>query len=606
MSVFFNGQLLTTPTTASAVNDDAMLNQNLSVGNAVVYIGESGGGEDHKLYSFGNPDEALKVLSSGELCDAVTAAFSPSEETGSPQTVHAIRVNKYNPATLAIPLAPKAGSSFNKAIFGTLVGLLNTRDDQTTRVKFEAGTADPSYITVTATGKRNGQDWTYSAVDVTEPRIFVEMLELNCEWQGGADLCSVTTDGNDPSLQKEVDMYASSYATLGEVADVANGVTNAAGKKVLKITFLDDADRALPLSVLDDLTVSTVPTTSVPTPSLKTVGVSWTGWAIKNWFDTYLAEIVRLDLDETDDGKVYRHHGPQVADFKYLVRTKDPLVLPTDWTEALSMLQTVDVQWVHAVTGEEAVHAALKAHVDVCSSVLHRERRAVCGTPAGTTDDDAIKRAKSLNSKRVSLVHIGHFAYNNAGKLALRPPYMTAGLVAAAFAGVNPGTPLTNKSLNVLGLERDLRNPTDTDKLLKGGVMPIENTETGYKVTQSITTWLVDSKYNNREQSCGVAIDFAIRNVRQAVDPLRGSKQSPILLSRAVSLTKGALAELSRPEPQGPAVLVGDENSPAWRNVSASIEGDVLRIQFEASPAIPNNYILVTMYAVPYSGSATA
>lgn len=605
MSVFFNGQLLETPTTASAVNDDAMLNQNLSVGNAVVYIGESGGGEDHKLYSFGNPDEALKVLASGELCDAVTAAFSPSEETGSPQTVHAIRVNPYNPATLDIPLAPKAGSSFNKAVFGTLVGLLNTRDDQTTRVKFEAGTADPSYITVTASGKRNGLDWTYSAVDVTEPRIFIEVLEDKCVWSADGDKCDVRTDEGEPT-QADFDMYATSYLTLGEVADVVNGITNAAGKNAFKMTFLDDADRALPMSVLDNLAVSTAPTSANPTPAPKTRGLPWNGWSIKTWFDTYLAEIVRLDLDETDDGQLFRNHGPQVADFKYLMRPKDPQVLPTDWTEALSMLQTVDVQWVHAVTGDEAIHAAVKAHVDVCSNVLRRERRAICGTPSGTTDDDAIKRAKSLNSKRVSLVHIGHYAYNAAGKLALRPPYMTAGLVAAAFAGVNPGTPLTNKTLNVLGLERDLRNPTDTDKLLKGGVLPIENTETGYKVTQSITTWLVDSKYNNREQSCGVAVDFAIRNVRQAVDPLRGSKQTPILLSRAVSLTKGALTELSRPEPQGPAVLVGDENSPAWRNVTATIAGDVLRIQFEASPVIPNNYILVTMYAVPYSGSATA
>ena len=136
--------------------------------------------------------------------------------------------------------------------------------------------------------------------------------------------------------------------------------------------------------------------------------------------------------------------------------------------------------------------------------------------------------------------------------------------------------------------------------------MPIENTDSGYKVTQSISTWLGDTKYNNREQSCGVAVDFTIRNVRQALDVLRGSKQSPILLARAISITKGALTELARPEPQGPMVLVGDENTPAWRNVTATVEGDVLRVQFEASPVIPNNYILVTMYAVPYSGSATA
>ncbi|MNH25583.1 hypothetical protein D3C79_855850 [compost metagenome] len=53
-------------------------------------------------------------------------------------------------------------------------------------------------------------------------------------------------------------------------------------------------------------------------------------------------------------------------------------------------------------------------------------------------------------------------------------------------------------------------------------------------------------------------------------------------------------------------MLAGDAASPAFRNISAAIEGDVLRVQFECSPVIPNNYILVTVYAKPYSGSTTA
>ena len=38
MAVFFNGQLLVTPVTASAVNDDAMQSQNLTVGNALAIV----------------------------------------------------------------------------------------------------------------------------------------------------------------------------------------------------------------------------------------------------------------------------------------------------------------------------------------------------------------------------------------------------------------------------------------------------------------------------------------------------------------------------------------------------------------------------------------
>jgi hypothetical protein len=183
---------------------------------------------------------------------------------------------------------------------------------------------------------------------------------------------------------------------------------------------------------------------------------------------------------------------------------------------------------------------------------------------------------------------------------------MTAALIAAAFSGVNPGTPLTNKTLKVQGLERDLLNPTDTDVLIEAGVLCVENTEQGYKVVQSISTWLTNDNYNRVEQSTGCALDFTVRNVRQAVDVLRGQKGNPLLLSRSNSIAESTLRELARAEPEGPGVLAGDETNPPYKNITSSLEGDVLRIQFECSPVIPANYVLVTVYAVPFSGSATA
>ena len=155
-------------------------------------------------------------------------------------------------------------------------------------------------------------------------------------------------------------------------------------------------------------------------------------------------------------------------------------------------------------------------------------------------------------------------------------------------------------------MERDLRNPTDTDPLILGGVLCVENTEQGYKVVKSISTWLINGNYNRVEQSCGVAVDFVARNIRNALDVLRGQKGNPLLLSRAVSIADSTLRELARQEPQGPGVLVGNTENPAYRNIKASLEGDVLRIEFECSPVIPVNYVLATIYAVPFSGTATA
>jgi hypothetical protein len=238
------------------------------------------------------------------------------------------------------------------------------------------------------------------------------------------------------------------------------------------------------------------------------------------------------------------------------------------------------------------------------SSVARKERRAVCGTPSGTSDSAAVAAAKALNSDRVSLTHLGIYDYNRVGALVLFEPFIAAAMVAAAFSGLNPGTPLTNKSLRVAGMERKLRNPTDTDGLIIGGVLCIEDTATGYRVVKSISTWLNNSNYNRREVSVGVALDFTMRRVRDTLDELRGAKNNPVTLTLAIEKTDTVLRALAMAEPAGPAVLAGDAVNPPFRNIRASQVGDVLRVEFEASPVLPVNYIPIVCFAVPYTGSA--
>lgn len=602
MSVFFDGKLLNTPTTASAVNDDAMLNQNLSVGNVVAYIGESTGGESMKVLSFSNPNAARQALVSGELCDAVVAAFAPSTQTGAPQTVKAIRVNKAFQAQLALPVAPGATSA--SGAFGTVGGKTFSQTDMAIKVKIEQGST-AKLFTVTVAGGKDASAWSFTGDDINAPRVHLAIAAADCHMLIGGptdDLIEFVVDEKADPASGEYQKHTlplSQYPTVGDIVDYAQTLTNAAGVKPFVFTFDDAADRLLSSAIFDQGAYAT--TTATPT---LTADLSWNGYSIKNWFDTTVSNFVTFELNEAN--AIAWAHGLIPADYKYLAAA--PVQNPTnqDWADAFDLLaKDRNVQWVNALSGSESIHALALHHVTTASN-KYKERRAICGTGLNVSDTEAVQRAKNINSPRVSLVHIGHYAYNASGKLDLRPAYMTAALVAACFAGVNPGTPLTNKSLAVQGLERDLDNPTDTDILLSGGVMPVENTEDGYKVTQSISTWLGDTKYNLREQSCGVAVDFTQRNVRQALNQLRGSKQSPILLGRALSVVKGQLTELARPEPMGPAVLVGDDTNPPFRNITGTVEGDVLRIQYEASPVIPNNYILVTMYANPYSGTATA
>lgn len=570
MAVFFNGQRLVTPTTASAVNDDAMQSQNLTVGNALAIVGKSTGGKPKTALAFGSPEQARRVLRSGELLDAVMKAFDPSDDTGAPSTVYAVRVNPAIQSALALKDAADA----------TVINLTSAnygQADNLIKVKVENGAISGKTVSVSyGTDYLHGDNIGRAAFSVRYTG-----SETTAVMSVAADKLTLTA-----GTGSAVEILFSAFGTVAAVVDKINSLGGYTAQ------VLDRSDNMAALNGLDFVTSQDVKTAAY------TVRADLQ--AIIDWFNSVAFEYVKASRPDAV-GKV-----PANIPYTFLTGGTDGNTVTTDWYDALVALQNKDVQWVSAASSDPAVHALIDTHVDFASGTLRRERRAILGTALGTTDAQALEAAKALNSKRTSLVHIGHYAYDLSGKLVLRAPYMTAALIAAGFAGSNPGTPMTNKSLKVQGLERDLLNPTDTDELLLGGVMPVENTDTGYKVTQSITTWLGDEKYNNREQSCGAALDFTVRNVREALDPLRGQKQTPLLMSRAAGVAKTTLTQLAREEPQGPGVLAGDAASPAFRNITAAIEGDVLRVQFECSPVIPNNYILVTVYARPYSGATTA
>lgn len=571
MATYFNGQLLISPVTASAVVDDAMRNANLTVGNAVAIVGQSGGGKPKTKLTFGSPAEAERTLVSGELLEAVLAAFNPSNETDGPSSVTAVRVS---------PAEQSTGTMLDGS-GNTVINLASTGyggGENEIKFKVEAGSLRGLRPTVQKGVK-------YYTIDNLERQAFT------IRYTGGLASATLTISEQQailaaPAGTPVATLDLNVYSTVQSLVDRINLVSG------FQATVQDNSYTRPSLAGLDFITAQDVKTA--------TYTVKADLQAVVDWLNGARQDFVR-GTRVPGAGK-----PPAIASWKFMSGGSDGVTTITDWAEAFETLQTIDVQWVTPVTPDPAVHAMADAHVNYMSNVARRERRAIVGMDLSTTDDSALAEAKSLNSDRTSVVHIGHYNYNMAGKLTLFPAYVTAALVAGAFSGVTVGTPLTNKSIKVNGLERDLRNPTDTDVLINGGVLCLENTPNGYKIVKSISTWLVNDNYNRVEQSCGVALDFTVRNVREALDILRGAKGNSLVLSRAASITETTLRTLATEEPQGPGVLAGDKNSPPYRNIKATLEGDVLAVTFECSPVIPVNYVLVTVYAVPYSGTATA
>jgi hypothetical protein len=279
----------------------------------------------------------------------------------------------------------------------------------------------------------------------------------------------------------------------------------------------------------------------------------------------------------------------------------------SDWTEALTVLQTVDVQWLSVLSSSAAIAAAVDAHVQFMSTTGQKERRAWLGGALGLTTAAAEALPVALNSDRTGFAWPGHYDYDVvSGVLVLWAPYMTASLIAAGFAGLNPGETMTNKVLSIQGLETQVRDPLDTDPLIQAGVCPVEQETTGFTVTRAVSSWLQNNNYNRVEVSCGAAVDYVLRNVRQILAPLKGQGVNPISLQRAVTLTVDMLTSLAVAAPAGPGVIVGDDNSPAFSNVTAQGQGDVIAVSFQCSPVIPANFIPVTASIVPYTGVVTA
>jgi hypothetical protein len=570
MAVFFNGRLLTTPTTASAVDDSALANQSIATGNAVAILGPSAGGQPNVPLVFGSPTDAENTLISGDLLTAVKNAFSPSNQTGGPASVTAIRVNPALQSSVAL-LDSTAAPAINLTSddFGQYTDGIN--------VSIAAGSISGILATVAL-----GQNF------YTQDNITRTMLQV--QYSGPQASATMSINGttltlNAPTGTPVATIALSTYPTVQALVGAISAVSGFTAS-------VQGGNGALgTVNAFDFVTAVNVKT--APYSAMAVLQ------AVIDWFNSNAQPLVSASR-ATNAGLV-----PAAVNTAFLSGGTDGTITNTNWSNAYSALEAVDVQWVTCATPLAAIHAMNDAHCQFMSTVGSSERRGVVGMALGTTDAQALAEALSLNSDRTGLVHIGYNDFDDNNNLVLFGAYLLAAKVVGGFAGLSPGQAMTNKSLNANSLERVLQIPTQSDPLINGGVMPIESTTTGIKVVKSISTWLSNENFDKVELSTGAALDFTSRTVRAALDPLRGQGNGPIVLAQAASLTSTALTKLAVPPPTGPGVIVGDvaSGSPAFKNITATASGDSIAVQFQCSPVIPLNYITVTIFAVPFSGS---
>ena len=305
----------------------------------------------------------------------------------------------------------------------------------------------------------------------------------------------------------------------------------------------------------------------------------------------------------------------------YLTGGSDGTTTQADWDAALALLQTEDVPLISCVSFDPAVWASLSAHCSYMSSVGKKERIGFCGGFDNSYNPNSgglglwnnffaaqesiakmLEYANDLNSDRMVYVGPGFKAYDENGTLISFPGSISAALVAGMAAGVDVATALTHQYIKVLGLEYNFQW-ADLDRLLEGGICPFEyDPGTGYRVCQSITSWLINDKYNRRELSVRRTADYVARQVRDRLEQdFVGKKGTMTTLISIKNATESVLAQMYRAE-----LLAGNAENPPYKNIQCRLEGDTCYVDFECSPVIPINYIPITIHLTVFTTTLTA
>jgi hypothetical protein len=304
----------------------------------------------------------------------------------------------------------------------------------------------------------------------------------------------------------------------------------------------------------------------------------------------------------------------------YLSGGSEGTTSQSHWDAALDLLKTEDTPLISCISYDPAVWASLSTHCSYMSTVGKKERIGFCGgfatadgytnglgkwtssSDIGTSREQMLTYANDLNSDRMVYVGPGFKAYDENGLLTTFNGSISAALVAGMAAGVDVATALTHQYIKVLGLEHNFQW-ADLDRLLEYGVCPFEyDPGTGYRVCQSITSWLVNDKYNRRELSVRRTADFVARQVRDRLEQdFVGKKGTMTTLVSIKNATESVLVQMYRAE-----LLAGNAENPPYKNIQVRLEGDTAWVDFECSPCIPINYIPITIHLTVFTTTLTA
>jgi hypothetical protein len=288
------------------------------------------------------------------------------------------------------------------------------------------------------------------------------------------------------------------------------------------------------------------------------------------------------------------------ADFVYFEGASAGTYTIEDWNDALSSLESENIQIISTPSTDQAVHTLISNHCASMSNVVNRkERTFLVGGPIGETLARAVERAAALNTKLGSYIYP---AINANSPLSGSPEDLPASYLACKLLGmecaVAVNEPLTWKNVDVNKFFVKLKT-TEMEKLIIGGVLCGGTTDDNrLAVIRAMTTYqgsqlqLVERSmvredlYMNRD----IRNQYITGVGRPGVDKVGEAKET---LEGAARGWKG----------EG-LIVPDDDGNNVW-GIIVRKSGDKTYITFNRNLTAPQNFFFITANNYVYESKTT-
>ena len=531
----------------------------VSSGNLAI-IGESMGGEPLTLLQLSDVADAKEVLTSGALLEAVCHAFNGSN-TYVPQYVYAMRVNSGTQATRTLYSGEDAILTITSADWGVHQNQI--------KMLYEEGTTGKK-VTVSYKGEEE-------SVDNIERESFSILYagesenDVTCKID--ADGLTITSDVDGESLSISFD----ECETLDDLVERINDTG------IYVATLIDTSEDAQTSELdYDEVTLSSTEATVFYSDLQALIE------ALESI--SFIGEVEFVGTTRTlpDDDEAY----------VYFTGGTHGTTTVSDYSAALDALTVEDIQIISTPSTSADVHSLISDHCTSMSTVAKkRERTFIVGMPSGTSIDDGVAEAKSLNNELGSVIITGANANNPLTGSAedISPAYLAC-KCAGVESAMATSLPLTNKVLKVNSFSTKYKD-SEMETMIKGGVIPFGENEAGELVCiRGITTYQAASLIQN-ERSMERSVLYMDRDLRSAFSARTGTNTAPSESEILQTLYIKAAEWL-----QNDLITQADDGSNVW-GAKVTFDGDKTYLVFSRYIRAPNNFTFITGTNMVYTST---